>query len=219
MSCGAWRWRRRLARQVGTSALPWAARPFRQCRCSRQANSMFACCMTQNMSRKHCAKRCRAAPNLLVVDHYQRDAVFERACRTFAQRVLVLDDATGRDHDCDILVDAAARSAESYAGYVPASARVLTGPAYALVRRSFLAHRSTALARRDGSPIKEILVSCGATDPDNVTAAVLDALDDLVDEIRSHCRSFVARAACRRGAQAIAQEGAIAARCARIWPN
>ena len=120
---------------------------------------------------------------LLVVDHYQRDAVFERACRTFAQRVLVFDDATGRDHDCDILVDAAARSAESYAGYVPASARVLAGPAYALVRRSFLAHRSTALARRDGSPIKEILVSCGATDPDNVTAAVLDGLDGLADEI------------------------------------
>ncbi len=120
---------------------------------------------------------------LLVVDHYQRDAVFEHACRTFAQKLLVLDDATGRDHDCDILVDAAAKNEEVYAESVPASARVLTGPAYALMRHSFFAHRGAALTRRDGRPVKEILVSCGATDPDNVTTAVLDALDDLVDEI------------------------------------
>ena len=120
---------------------------------------------------------------LLVVDHYQRDAVFEHACRTFAQKILVLDDATGRNHDCDILVDAAAKNAAVYADRVPASARVLAGPAYALMRRSFFAHRGAALTRRDGRPVKEILVSCGATDPDNVTAAVLDALDDVVDEI------------------------------------
>lgn len=120
---------------------------------------------------------------LLVVDHYQRDATFEHACRTFVQKVLALDDATGRNHDCDILVDAAARSAEVYAGNVPASAHVLAGPAYALLRRSFFAHRDAALARRDGRPVKEILVSCGATDPDNVTAAVLDALNDIADEI------------------------------------
>lgn len=120
---------------------------------------------------------------LLVVDHYQRDAVFERACRTFAQKILVLDDSTGRSHDCDILVDAAAKSASVYTERVPASARVLAGPGYALLRRSFFAHRDAALKRRDGSPVKEILVSCGATDPGNVTAAVLDALDEVVDEI------------------------------------
>jgi UDP-2,4-diacetamido-2,4,6-trideoxy-beta-L-altropyranose hydrolase len=120
---------------------------------------------------------------LLVVDHYQRDATFEHACRTFVKKILVLDDATGRNHDCDFLVDAAASGPDAYAGNVPASARVMAGPAYALLRRSFLAHRETALARRDGRSVKEILVSCGATDPDNVTAAVLDGLDDLAGEI------------------------------------
>src|SRR5438105_9791110 len=75
--------------------------------------------------------------DLLVVDHYERDAPFERKCRSFARKVMVLDDATGRDHDCDILVDAAAGTAEPYSGHVPASTRVLTGSGYALVRRSF----------------------------------------------------------------------------------
>ena len=121
--------------------------------------------------------------DLLVVDHYQRDAAFEKACRSFARKILVLDDATGRDHDCDVLVDAAAINAELYAQHVPAHARVLTGPTYALMRRSFVLDRDTALARHDGRPVREILVSCGATDPVNATVGVLEALDDVIDDI------------------------------------
>jgi UDP-2,4-diacetamido-2,4,6-trideoxy-beta-L-altropyranose hydrolase len=121
--------------------------------------------------------------DLLVIDHYKRDAAFERACRKFARKILVLDDGPGQRHDCDILVNAAATSMELYAGYVPSHTRVLTGPAYALMRRSFAAHRETALARRDGRPVKEILVSCGATDPANATMLVLDSLDDVADDV------------------------------------
>ncbi len=121
--------------------------------------------------------------DLLVVDHYQCDATLERACRSFARKILVLDDATGRDHDCDILVDAAAAGPEGYAGHVSPDARVLTGPAYALMRRSFVLHRAAALARRDGRPVKEILVSCGATDPANATSLVLEALDDVARNV------------------------------------
>ena len=51
---------------------------------------------------------------LLVVDHYGRDVAFEQACRAWAQRILVFDDGTGRDHECDLLVDAAAQSARDY---------------------------------------------------------------------------------------------------------
>jgi UDP-2,4-diacetamido-2,4,6-trideoxy-beta-L-altropyranose hydrolase len=123
-----------------------------------------------------------AAADLLIVDHYGLDAAFETACRTFARKILVLDDATGRRHDCDILVDAAASGSESYAELVPGHARVLAGPAYALLRRSFILHRDTALTRRDGRPVREILVSCGATDPANATAAVLGALVDITHE-------------------------------------
>ena len=121
------------------------------------------------------------AAALLVVDHYDYDRSFERACRSFAHRIMVFDDATGRDHDCDILVDAAAVGTAVYAGHVSPLARVLAGPTYALVRGSFVAQRQQALARRDGRPVKEILVSCGATDPANATASVLDALDGIVD--------------------------------------
>jgi UDP-2,4-diacetamido-2,4,6-trideoxy-beta-L-altropyranose hydrolase len=121
--------------------------------------------------------------DLLVVDHYQRNKAFERACRSFARKILVLDDATGRDHDCDVLIDAAATSVELYAQRVPAHAVVLAGPAYALMRKSFLLRRDEALARRDGRPVGEVLISFGATDPTNVTAIALTALDRFADAI------------------------------------
>jgi len=129
------------------------------------------------------AQRFRSGADLLVADHYGRDASFERACRTWARRILVLDDATGRDHDCDLLLDAAATGPALYRDRVPAHAQLLLGPAYATLRPQFLAMRATALARRDGRPVRNILVSLGATDPMNATSLVLDALDDIITEV------------------------------------
>ena len=123
------------------------------------------------------------AAELLVLDHYQRDAHLESACRSFVQKILVLDDATGRDHNCDILVDSAAPDPAIYASHVPARAGVLTGPAYALMRRAFVEKRPEALGRRDGRPVKEILVSFGATDPSNATSVALAALEPFADDI------------------------------------
>lgn len=121
--------------------------------------------------------------DLLVVDHYGRESYFEQACRGWARQILVLDDATGRNHDCDFLVDAAASNGAIYTGCVPDFARVLFGPAYALVRRSFIKRRAEALRRRDGRRPKRILISFGATDPGNVTTVAIDALAALNESL------------------------------------
>jgi UDP-2,4-diacetamido-2,4,6-trideoxy-beta-L-altropyranose hydrolase len=121
--------------------------------------------------------------DLLVVDHYQRDARFERACRAWARRILVLDDATGRSHDCDLLLDAAAPDAIAYKGLIPTHARALVGPSFALMRRAFVTKREAALKRRDGRPVGAILVSFGATDPSNATPVALAALERFADDI------------------------------------
>jgi UDP-2,4-diacetamido-2,4,6-trideoxy-beta-L-altropyranose hydrolase len=122
--------------------------------------------------------------DLLTVDHYGRDAMFESACRTFAKAILVLDDGTGRMHDCDALVDAAASGPEAYASHVPAGTRVLTGPAYAILRRAFVERRPSSLARRDGRPVDEILVMFGATDPCDATSVALDVLGGAAGDAR-----------------------------------
>ena len=121
-------------------------------------------------------------PALLVVDHYERDSGFEQDCRAWAQSILVFDDGTGRDHECNLLVDAAAQSAEDYAGKIPRDARVLAGPRVAMLGRSFRTRRAAALARRDGRPVKNILVSFGATDAAGLTVPTLDGLAGMFDD-------------------------------------
>jgi UDP-2,4-diacetamido-2,4,6-trideoxy-beta-L-altropyranose hydrolase len=115
--------------------------------------------------------------DLLVADHYGRDAAFERACRPFAKRILVIDDLADRAHEADVLVDSSAASPSVYASLVPAGCMVLAGPRFASIHSSFRLAREAALPRRDGRPVARILVSLGQSDPENATGLALDALD------------------------------------------
>jgi len=124
--------------------------------------------------------------DMLVVDHYGLDAVFEKSCRQSARRILVIDDLADRPHDCDILLDQTfGRKAAEYANLVPADCTVLTGSKYALVRSMFASTRPQALERRAANgDIKRILVSLGSTDPDNVTSMVLKSLSGLAKAVK-----------------------------------
>ena len=114
----------------------------------------------------------------LIVDHYQRDRVFETACRPWAKKIMVLDDLADRPHDCDLLLDQTLdRKAEDYAALSMPDCRLLLGTSYALLRREFRAMRKSH--PRSVSPTKEtlrVLITLGGTDPDNVTETCLDAL-------------------------------------------
>lgn len=126
------------------------------------------------------AARWSGGCDLLIVDHYQLDSVFETACRPWARRIMAIDDIADRPHHCDILLDQnLGRRAGDYDGLVPDPCRRLAGARYALLRPQFAAARRSALRRREiGDVPRRILVSLGATDPDNVTAAVLHSLGD-----------------------------------------
>lgn len=120
--------------------------------------------------------------DLLVVDHYQRDAEFETACRQFVRRILVFDDLADRRHDCDLLLDPTpGRQSEDYAGLVPTNCRMLVGPAYAVLRPQFLAKRATARARRNSDqPVRRVLISAGAVDATNLTGRAIEAVVDVL---------------------------------------
>lgn len=113
--------------------------------------------------------------DLLVVDHYGRGFDFEKDCRTFADRVMAIEDRPGRRHDCDLLLDPTpGRRAGDYEGLVPASCRLLLGPSCALLRGQFVKERQAVLARRmRGEKPERLFVSLGMTDPRNLTGAVL----------------------------------------------
>jgi UDP-2,4-diacetamido-2,4,6-trideoxy-beta-L-altropyranose hydrolase len=122
------------------------------------------------------ARRFPEGADWLVVDHYERDAAFEQSCRSWARRILVIDDLADRPHDCDILLDqtSAARGA-AYRSLVPPDCRLLVGPAYALLRPSF-AQRRRFRSPRVADKIGRVFVSFGAVDARDHCSMALAAL-------------------------------------------
>jgi UDP-2,4-diacetamido-2,4,6-trideoxy-beta-L-altropyranose hydrolase len=114
----------------------------------------------------------------LVVDHYALEAGWERASRTCASRLLVIDDLADRAHDCDVLIDQnVGRKALDYTGQVPHDCDVLAGPAFALLRAQFVKERAASLQRRRAATLKRLLISMGGMDTSDVTSAVLGGLN------------------------------------------
>jgi len=113
----------------------------------------------------------------LVVDHYGIDATWEEKLAPYVKKILVIDDLANRKHQCDLLLDQTfKRSASDYKGLVPSYAEILCGTNYALLRSQFAEIRKYSLDARKGRPPKKLLISMGGTDPNNVTAMILEAL-------------------------------------------
>jgi UDP-2,4-diacetamido-2,4,6-trideoxy-beta-L-altropyranose hydrolase len=115
----------------------------------------------------------------LIVDHYALDARWERMQRERVSRILAIDDLADRDHDCDALLDQnlVLEMDRRYSGRLPATRRLLLGPAYALLRPEFTRQRES-LTERNGK-VGRILVCYGGSDPGNETAKALSAIKSL----------------------------------------
>lgn len=114
----------------------------------------------------------------IVVDHYALGARWERALRLSCRKMFAIDDLANRAHDCDVLLDQnLGRSSSDYADLVPPHCQRLIGPEYALLRPEFAALRAASLARRTDGQCRDILVTMGGVDADNVTGSALTALD------------------------------------------
>lgn len=135
-------------------------------------------------SREEDAAACRSLvmqhqPDWLVVDHYGLEARWEETVLSGSPetRLLVLDDLADRPHIANILLDQnLGRVAEDYQALLPASAKVLIGPEYALLRPEFCDWRASSLERRKHPKAKNILITMGGVDKDNAAERVLSAL-------------------------------------------
>lgn len=109
----------------------------------------------------------------VVIDHYAIDARWERAVRSAARHVLVIDDLADRPHDCDILLDqnVATPLQARYDGLVNPAARKLLGLNYVLLRDEFSRHPVP-----DDRPPRKALVFFGGADPGRITLKLLEVL-------------------------------------------
>lgn len=112
---------------------------------------------------------------LLVVDHYGLDAVFENACRPWAKIIAVIDDMTNRMHSCDLLLNPSpVVVAADYGATTPDGCRFLLGARYALLRPQFLSGRKEIHPQ---PPIVDrLLITMGGSDPENLTERAVEAL-------------------------------------------
>jgi len=128
-----------------------------------------------------------APADWLIVDHYALDARWEGRLKPACDKLMVIDDLADREHDCDVLLDQnLGREAGDYVSLVPQACSLLLGPNYALLRPEFAALREYSLSRRESPQIRQLLISMGGVDKDDVTSRVLQALKDcnLPDDCR-----------------------------------
>lgn len=145
--------------------------------------------------------------DLLIIDSYALDATFERQCRGWATRILVVDDLADRDHEADFLLDQTyGRRADDYRARVPTGCTLLLGSEFALLRDAFGDARESTLCNRvERTSVGRILVATGSTDPDNHTQLALEAisqsgLDAAVDIILSSSAPHIANIRASLGA-------------------
>lgn len=117
--------------------------------------------------------------DVLLVDHYRLNTVWETALRPYTNQLVVIDDLADRPHNCDILLDQNYYSNGElrYIGLVPESCQLLLGPQYALLRKEFReAHRRKVFYKKNG--VKNVLVFFSGSDPTGETIKFLNALEN-----------------------------------------
>lgn len=126
--------------------------------------------------------------DVLIVDDYSIDYIFEQQCRQWVKYIICIDDLANRQHDCDLLLDSTpGQSYTKYQNKVPDSCRLLLGSQYALVASEFRQYRSRSLEYRQSiDVVEQIIISFGATDPDDWSSSCLEALAPIIPQTKIH---------------------------------
>ena len=136
---------------------------------------------TQDIDAKQTIEKLPENTNCLIVDSYSLDEKWHKQLRRFVKKIIVIDDLADRKFDCDILLNQnLGAKKQDYQGKKPKDCQLLLGCEYALLRPEFSELRVDALEKRKNTKkIKNILISLGGSDKDNLT---YDALQNISND-------------------------------------
>ncbi len=125
------------------------------------------------------------AANLLIVDHYGLDEVWEKLVKPKVGLIIVIDDLANRAHACDILIDSKyGRLGDDYLDYIDGSTVLLVGAQYCILRNEFPELIDLAKEKRKKTKkIKTILINFGGTDPKGYSELAFDMITNNFSEI------------------------------------
>jgi UDP-2,4-diacetamido-2,4,6-trideoxy-beta-L-altropyranose hydrolase len=117
----------------------------------------------------------RRGASWVVVDGYRFDSEYQRDLKSAGVKVLFMDDLGQCKHySADLVLNQNVHASESMYADREAHTRLLLGPRFAMLRRDFRPWRDWQ--REITADGRRLLVTMGGSDPNNVTALVLEAL-------------------------------------------
>jgi len=114
--------------------------------------------------------------DLLVIDHYGIDYVYESFIKANSQvKILALDD-TYEKHNCDTLLNHNISANEKkYKNLLPSECKLQCGSAYTLLRDEFYTQKKKREALRKK---KTVFIAMGGTDEKNISKKILEVLKE-----------------------------------------
>ena len=113
----------------------------------------------------------------IIVDHYALDFIWHNELRSTKAKIMVIDDLADRVHSSDVLLDQTfGRKADDYTLLVKNNTKLLMGSKFALLRSEFKKIRKKSLKLRKNRLFRNLLISFGGYDKDNLTGQIIDKL-------------------------------------------
>jgi len=122
--------------------------------------------------------------DLIIVDHYALDHLWERSLSAHCDKLMVIDDLADRSHHANLLLDQTfGCSPEAYMPLVNSDCHLLLGSAYTLIREEFLALQQSALSKRQHfQKVEHLLINLGGLDEHNATGRIIDLIENALPQ-------------------------------------
>lgn len=116
----------------------------------------------------------------IVVDGYQFNSAYQSAIKAAGFKLLFLDDnAHAAPYSADLVLNQNLHATQELYAQREPSTQLLLGPRYAMLRREFRSRRNW---RREIHAVgRKILITMGGSDPDNLSAMAIEAIQKLSD--------------------------------------
>lgn len=130
----------------------------------------------------------------LIIDHYGIEKKWEEYLNDFVNKIIVIDDLADRKHFCDILIDNSLPK-KNYLKLVPSHSKILVGPEFIFLDKSFIEERSKMKKIENEKEEKKHIfyVSYGASDITQETIKTIIALKKLKNKISFEAKIIVGK--------------------------